>query len=275
MRSEVINRKQVTEIPDFFIDLNLDQVIDAVVSGKEEYNLKPFFYTPLPDIDSIQYRQQIMSDLEDPALFRHLLSFAKSMQDVRKQLSDVNRLYYQYHKEHLFLDVVNMYCEAAMSLENHLSFDKVRSQGLLSFRKYLKDYVKSDAFSLLLAETKEINNRLSLIKYCIHIKGLNVQVKKYQSEPEYNIEVEKVFSRFKQKEVKNYKVGFAHPMDMNHVEAKILDGVALLFPDIFIQLSNFYKRNQNFQDKLIVKFDREIQFYISYLEYMAKFKQAG
>jgi hypothetical protein len=46
MRSDVINRKQVTEIPDFFIDLNLDQVIDAVVSGKEEYNLKPFFLYP-------------------------------------------------------------------------------------------------------------------------------------------------------------------------------------------------------------------------------------
>ena len=33
------------EQPGFFTDLNLDQIIEAVIKGREEYNLKPFFWS--------------------------------------------------------------------------------------------------------------------------------------------------------------------------------------------------------------------------------------
>ncbi len=42
---EHIQTSVLVEMPDFFIDLNLNQVIDEVTNGKEAYNLKPFFYT--------------------------------------------------------------------------------------------------------------------------------------------------------------------------------------------------------------------------------------
>lgn len=29
--------------PDFFTDLNLDQVLKAMITGREQYDLKPFF----------------------------------------------------------------------------------------------------------------------------------------------------------------------------------------------------------------------------------------
>ena len=46
------------------------------------------------------------------------------------------------------------------------------------------------------------------------------------------------------------------------------------YSDIFGALDSYCTNNLNYLDERISRFDREIHFYISYLEYMARFKRA-
>lgn len=267
--------KETIDAPDFFVDLNLDQIIDGITAGKEEYNLKPFFYTPLSNIDAIKYRHEIMRDLENETLFENIKSFAQNMREMRAHLIQADKLYYKYQKERWFLDAVEIYCDAVICLEHDLSCVKLNSRGFLAFREYLVNLTKSDRFTSLMTETKKLKADLASIKYCLLIKGNSIRVRKYEAEPDYSAEVEETFAKFKQGATRDYLVRFFEWPDMNHVEAQILELVARLYPEIFSNLDMYYEKNDDFLDKTIAVFDREIQFYIAYLEYISIFKSAG
>jgi DNA mismatch repair protein MutS len=67
------------EEPSFFADLNLDQVVESMTAGREEYDLKPFFYAPLHDAAAVQYRHEILRDLEKKAVLDSVGAFAEKM----------------------------------------------------------------------------------------------------------------------------------------------------------------------------------------------------
>lgn len=267
--------KEAPQAPGFFVDLNLDQIIDNITAGKEEYDLKPFFYTSLHDISGIHYRHGIFRDLENSLLREHIQLFAKQMRSTREHLDQVGKLYHKFQKHSWFLDAVEIYCDTINNLLQDLSLVDLQSTGFLAFRDYLTDYANSDRFTSLLAETKKLKADLSTVKYCVLIKGNGFKVRKYASEIDYSADVEDAFAKFKQGAVKSYRAKFGSQLGMNSIEEKVLDFVTLLYPDIFSRLNAYCSDNQNYLDKRIGRFDREVQFYLSYLEYIDRFKRSG
>ncbi len=274
-RTEDRREKETLEAPVFFVDVHLDQIIDAITAGRQEYHLQPFFYTSLNDIDAITYRHEILRDLENSTLFENIQSFAQKMRAMRAHLTQADKLYYTYQKERWFLDAVDMYCDAVHRLVHDVTLVDLQSRGFLAFRDYMTNYANSGRFTSLLAETKKLKADLSTVTYCLLIRGNSIKVRTYDAEIDYSVDVEETFEKFKQGAVKDYRAKFSTWPDMNHVEAQILDAVAKLYPDLFSHLADYCAKNGTYLDETMAVFDREIQFYIAYLEYVARFKRKG
>jgi len=261
--------------PDFFVDLNLDQIVATVTAGKEEYNLAPFFYAPLHDVDSVVFRHEVMRDLENAGPFDAIKAFAKGMQEVRENLAQLKKRYYEHQKECWLLDAVTLYGDSVNRLVRDLATADLKSRGLTTFKVYLIEYAASTRFTALINQARRLKAALDAIRYGIFIQGLRVEVYHYAGQPDYSAQVEAAFERFQQGGVHRYAIKFSDSAEMNHVEGQILDGVAHLHPDVFTELESFRTTNDDFLDMVITTFDREIQFYVSYLDYLARLKQGG
>ena len=274
-RTEGNTIAETPEAPVFFGDLNLDQIVDAITARKQEYDLKPFFYTPLRDVETIRYRHEVMQDLEDEALMTHINAFAEKMVIVRRYLAMVEKLDFHYHREGWFLEAALLYCSAVTDLAQDLDLAGLRSRGLQAFREYVATYAHSDLFQSLRTEAHEVKGGLSRVAYCVNIRDGTVKVRLYEAETDYSVEVEKTFEKFKQGAVKDYRIVLRKGVGMNHVEAQILDFVARLYPAEFAALDRFCASHSDFVDETIRVFDREIQFYVAYLEFAADIRRRG
>jgi DNA mismatch repair protein MutS len=264
---------EVIAAPEYFADLHLDDIVSSVTAGREAYQLAPFFYSPLQDKATVAYRHEVFSDLEDKELSELVGSFARKMHGVRERLANADKVYYRYERQRWFLDAADDYCEGVSDLTRRLGDAQPRSRGLQSFRDYMASYAAHEDFTRLAADTKRVKADLAAVRYRLRVDGGKVIVSRYDQEPDYSAEVLQTFEKFKQGAAKEYQWKFDRWPSMNHVQAAIVDRVALLHPDVFASLDEYCDRHVGFLDPAIGRFAREIQFYLAYLEHMNRLQR--
>jgi hypothetical protein len=173
--------------PDFFGDLNLDQVVAAITTGRQTYNLAPYYFDPLRDVDAIEYRQEVFQDLERPAVGELISEFvtqdlvAKFRYRV-KDLQDDDLGLNHYYRARFFLNAVEHYCDAITSLAAGLTSTTLRSRGLHGLRDYLASYANSAAFVDMQTETRRLEAELDAVRYSLWIKDDRIVVGGYDGE---------------------------------------------------------------------------------------------
>ncbi len=261
--------------PAFFGDLNLDQVVDAITAPKQDYELKPFFYQLPQRLETIFYRHEVMRDLDNEAMMTAIHDFAEQMVIARRYLRLVEKLYDPHHKRGWFLEAALVYCQAVLTLQQRLDAVSFTARGWQAFIEYLREYVASIQFQTLLNEARSVQQSLDEVSYCLtlHNNG-TVRVRRHEDESDYSVDVTQTFARFQQGAVKDYRLNLQYS-GMNHIEAQILELVVRLFPHPFAELERFCQQHPDFMDERIETFDREVQFYVAYLQFIADMRQKG
>ena len=268
--------------PAYFKDLNLGQIVSPILEAKKEFHLDAFFYTTLRDQDTILYRQNVMRELKDQKLRSLLTAFSKTlygisrdMDTARRALLSHNSLDNNYLTRGQLLDCAEQYCGAVSDLNQELSEYTLYSEGLREFAEYLSQYGQSEHYTELCAQIKHLRQELSTVKYCMLIHNGTIHVRKYEGQEEFSPQILNAFDKFRQGEVRNYQHTAPEKPPAAHVEAAVLNMVAKLYPEIFADLNEFCTQYLHFNDETLSRFSREIQFYLSWLEYIQPFRDAG
>ncbi len=266
--------------PVFFTDLNLDQIVDSVIAGKDEYALTPFFYSPLHEPDAVSYRQEVFQDLERRDVYELVTAFARQTLVAKfayrtKEMQKDGLDFGHYHRARWFLNAVEEYCDAVTALVAGLVEMTVRSRGLLWLHGYLERYVGSAAFTGLQVETRRLEDALDAVKYCIVVKGDRVTVGRYGDEVDYSEQVTRTFERFQQGAVTDYWDARPDWREDDFAEVAVLHLVSKLYPALFAALDSFCQQHADYLDPTVALVDREFQFYLAYLDYIRPLRQAG
>ena len=267
--------KNIVE-PVYFHDLNLDQILIPLLQKKQKYHLEEFYFTPLSDIHTIFYRQEVFKDLEDEQLQNILLRFSFDFYALKSEIENlVNKISFD-KKDYLsrghYLDCAKRYVDLLTSLTTELVEKKLSSTGLLTFKKYLNTYIKSDFFINLQNHVNKLKEKLGTIKYSMLIKDESIRIKKNEDDKNYSMQILQTFSRFTNASENKTIELQATPLYNPYIETAILKIVANLYTDIFSELSQFCKKYKNFINAEFILFSREIQFYLSWLDTIQKCK---
>ncbi len=197
------------------------------------------------------------------------------MAGVRDVLSTSTRLRNHWQRSRVFVDAVSGYCRGVDALETALGRSQPASRALTGFCRYIAAYRKSKTFTLLSAGADDVVAGLAAVRYTLHIKGTRVTVSPFQGEADYAQEVAAVFHRFREGAVNDYRASFLAPLEMEDVEAEVLNLVARLHPEPFGALDSYFQAHQDFVDTTVAAFEREARFYLSYLDFIQPLRAAG
>jgi DNA mismatch repair protein MutS len=261
--------------PSCFRDLNLDQLVEAVVASRQEYDLEPFFHAPLRTVDEVAYRHEVFRDLESGHVRAAVEAFAERARGVRRRLTLARKQHYGYEQQRWLLDAAVGYCQMVTALRDSLVESDLGSRGLRGWRDWLIDYTSSQRFTSLEADARRVLDGLSGVRYALRIKGLRVTVGVDEGEPDYGAEIAETFARFRQGRVDQHLLEVSDTGSMDHVEARIVERVARLHANEFKALGEFCTRHEGFVESEVARFEREVQFYLAWLELLEHVASRG
>lgn len=276
---------------DLIKDLNIGQVIESLTAGKRDYRLNQWFLMPLASAEEIGYRHAVFRDCMIPENRAAFQRFARGMKEVRHFFFEMEQNEYEKAKEACFLEMALAYCSCLETLQEDMEkTSSFQSDGLAGFRRCLTEYVNSDGISEIKYEAERISAELSGVEYVLRIDGTEIAVelsaekmqRKRQEnladvlseETDYSSEIKQFFERFHGGKLSAYRFQMEEHR-INDLETEMLSLVVGLYPETFGKLHSFKERYEDLLSEDILLFDREIQFYLSYLEVLEVLEKKG
>ncbi len=242
--------------PAHFHDLHLDDVA-AAVCGRRAGASEGYFRVPLPDPESVRYRQEAIEECEREDVHDAVERFADAFASIRSGLAAAGQLRYQRQRERSLLDTVGTYCRAVRRLDADLQGMSLGSAAWSALRDHLRALVESPVFRDLSSAHDRVRAALDEVSYSLLIHENRIKVARFAGEADLTAHVVELFDRFRDGRRHQAEERDESRYGFTHIDAQVLEHVAQLFPDPFGALADFWAEHRDFLDPVVARLGRE------------------
>lgn len=262
-------------VPGYFADLQLDQLVEAVVAGRERHNLQPAFSVRLQDPAAVEQRQAVFDDLQDDRLRTALRGFCDGLARYERQIEAVTRVRHPQQSQRWRLSAITSYVDVVDAVTTALDGAAVSSAGLREWRAWLRRYGADPGFGEMAAGAKALVAELESLRYTLSISGDGITASPFADQEDLNAGTLATFERFDTEEVGPHQFDLRAGAEMNELHAAVLDLVVKLFPDVFDRVARFVDQYAEVRHPVIDVVERELQFAAAWLDFIAPLRRAG
>ena len=268
------NKPDAPMCPGLYLDLNLDQIMDAVLCHDADDELKDIFYRFCPDADMALYRQDVMKTLMEPEAGDAFHAFLQAMAKAERLNQYGRQVHHAAQRDKYTLDGAVQYCDAIRQLLVRTSDLNFHSQGLQRFVDSVKTYVNDLHFIEQEKQARAAESELEQITYGLRIKDdlLNVDATADASNC-----VQQIHQAFDTKarwgvETDNSRLQILlfRQVELSPLEVLIMKALEERYPKAFAKAHAAAQDVLTLPEPFIKRFVKEVRFYFLYLDLMRK-----
>jgi len=279
------------ETPAFFKDLQLDYLIDRITEQVNGYQTKPYFYTLPGAEDIIRYRQQICKDMESEKLCTVLHNFCRRMAESRKIYNLSLESKEEVASATYHLQAATLYREALQILHKELEEIKISisSEGMKDLATYIQEELKRQESEGFADALMEANKFFSELKFTLSMdpdkltvseeetEGKKKSFRKKEIEPVTNYfeDLVKLLGMEPEEQYLAMTDIFPEPLKISGLERVIIGILKKSKPKVFTGLKGFKERFPEIYSPLLLEFEEEVQFYLSFQKFKIRTKGMG
>jgi len=268
--------------PAFFLDLNLNQIIERICALWER-NVSNYYYYLPADKTCEDYRREVLSDVQRGETYGILCRFVKQMQEREEACAKGATVRGELAKAAWILSETGIYCDAFSKLYEELQGQELTGRGMREFRAYLGQYLESDEFKKLQETVTGLQEILDSFRLRFNYENERIYVELLTGGTDKKrkeaMEIVETYDTFLKKafpdQNRTMRSPFEISMDVSELEQELLKILQKERPDFFKDMKAFHGNFVKYADETLMRFVSEIEFYLSFCCFEKHMQEKG
>lgn len=256
--------------PSFYLDLNINQIVDKIRAVWGEDVSAMYYYLPA-DAECEAYRRAVMQDVKIDSVHIAFKEFVKEIKEYQASVATGEAVKLEIQKAAWHVTAVVQYAHSLQKLYQALCDADIKSQGMLSLKESLQEYLQSEAFAGMAQKAQDLYEQMHGFRFRLTYHNGVLIVSEEEVKGEYDTFLRESFTAPE----KPMKSPYAENPDLVVLEREVLTLMQKKRPAFFKECGEFYKKHREYVKEEYLLLAKEIVFYLSFYAFENKMRSMG